>query len=302
MFMQWYLERTPVHIGDAINKTLEIVEKDQDPFYGIPSGFVSLDRLTQGWQPRELTVIAARPAVGKTAFALSIARNAAVDFSIPTAFFSLEMSTVSLTRRLILSESGVGYGKLRGVEKVEIADWFQMESSLSKLSKAPLYIDDTCALTPEEFMKKVKELIIQHGVRLIIVDYIHLMSHVERAESLREKDDEVLLCLKEAAMVYGVSVIAISFIKRPTRKNYSRPILTDLDAYCPSAVDYADKIILLHRPSFLSPEIGDGNTDILQVDLAKNKVGDIGSFDLFLDKERGIVIEPGICDETDHNA
>ena len=294
MFMQWYLERTPVHIGDAINKTLEIVEKDQDPFYGIPSGFVSLDRLTHGWQPRELTVIAARPAVGKTAFALSIARNAAVDFSIPTAFFSLEMSTVSLTRRLVLSESGVGYGKLCGVEKIESADWFQMESSLSKLSKAPLYIDDTCALTPEEF-------IVQHGVRLIIVDYIHLMSHVEQAESLREKDDEVLLCLKEAAMVYGVSVIAISFIKRPTRKNYSRPILTDLDAYCPSAVDYADKIILLHRPSFLSPEMGDGNTDILQVDLAKNKVGEIGSFDLFLDKERVRVIEPGIYDETDHN-
>lgn len=211
------------------------------------------------------------------------------------------MSTVSLTRRLVLSESGVGYGKLCGVEKIESADWFQMESSLSKLSKAPLYIDDTCALTPEEFMKKVKELIVQHGVRLIIVDYIHLMSHVEQAESLREKDDEVLLCLKEAAMVYGVSVIAISFIKRPTRKNYSRPILTDLDAYCPSAVDYADKIILLHRPSFLSPEMGDGNTDILQVDLAKNKVGEIGSFDLFLDKERVRVIEPGIYDETDHN-
>ena len=285
------MECETVHIGDAINRTLEIVERDQDPFYGIPSGFMSLDRVTHGWQPRELTMIAARPAVGKTAFALSIARNAAVDFGVPTAYFSLEMSTVMLTRRLIVSESGIQFEKIRGVEKLESVDWFQMESALSKLSKAPLYIDDSCALTIDEFMKKVKDLITQYGVRLIIVDYIHLMSNMDHARTVREKDDEVILCLKEAAMVYGVSIIAISFIRRPTRKNYTKPILTDLDVYCPSAVDYADKIILLHRPSFLSLEENAGNMDILQVDLAKNSIGDICSIDLFLDKERGRVVE-----------
>lgn len=285
------MECETVHIGDAINRTLEIVERDQDPFYGIPSGFMSLDRVTHGWQPRELTMIAARPAVGKTAFALSIARNAAVDFGVPTAYFSLEMSTVMLTRRLIVSESGIQFEKIRGVEKLESVDWFQMESALSKLSKAPLYIDDSCALTTDEFMKKVKDLIKQYGVQLIIVDYIHLMSNMDHARTVREKDDEVILCLKEAAMVYGVSIIAISFIRRPTRKNYTKPILTDLDVYCPSAVDYADKIILLHRPSFLSLEENAGNMDILQVDLAKNSIGDICSIDLFLDKERGRVVE-----------
>lgn len=285
------MECETVHIGDAINRTLEIVERDQDPFYGIPSGFMSLDRVTHGWQPRELTMIAARPAVGKTAFALSIARNAAVDFGVPTAYFSLEMSTVMLTRRLIVSESGIQFEKIRGVEKLESVDWFQMESALSKLSKAPLYIDDSCALTIDEFMKKVKDLITQYGVRLIIIDYIHLMSNMDHARTMREKDDEVILCLKEAAMVYGVSIIAISFIRRPTRKNYTKPILTDLDVYCPSAVDYADKIILLHRPSFLSLEENAGNMDILQVDLAKNSIGDICSIDLFLDKERGKVVE-----------
>ena len=285
------MECETVHIGDAINRTLEIVERDQDPFYGIPSGFMSLDRVTHGWQPRELTMIAARPAVGKTAFALSIARNAAVDFGVPTAYFSLEMSTVMLTRRLIVSESGIQFEKIRGVEKLESVDWFQMESALSKLSKAPLYIDDSCALTIDEFMKKVKDLITQYGVRLIIIDYIHLMSNMDHARTMREKDDEVILCLKEAAMVYGVSIVAISFIRRPTRKNYTKPILTDLDVYCPSAVDYADKIILLHRPSFLSLEENAGNMDILQVDLAKNSIGDICSIDLFLDKERGRVVE-----------
>lgn len=285
------MECETVNIGDAINRTLEIVERDQDPFYGIPSGFMSLDRVTHGWQPRELTMIAARPAVGKTAFALSIARNAAVDFGVPTAYFSLEMSTVMLTRRLIVSESGIQFEKIRGLVKMESVDWFQIESALSKLSKAPLYIDDSCALTTDEFMKKVKGLITQYGVRLIIVDYIHLMSNMDHARTVREKDDEVILCLKEAAMVYGVSIIAISFIRRPTRKNYTKPILTDLDVYCPSAVDYADKIILLHRPSFLSLEENAGNMDILQVDLAKNSIGDICSFDLFLDKERGRVVE-----------
>ena len=285
------MECETVNIGDAINRTLEIVERDQDPFYGIPSGFMSLDRVTHGWQPRELTMIAARPAVGKTAFALSIARNAAVDFGVPTAYFSLEMSTVMLTRRLIVSESGIQFEKIRGLVKMESVDWFQIESALSKLSKAPLYIDDSCALTTDEFMKKVKGLITQYGVRLIIVDYIHLMSNMDHARTVREKDDEVILCLKEAAMVYSVSIIAISFIRRPTRKNYTKPILTDLDVYCPSAVDYADKIILLHRPSFLSLEENAGNMDILQVDLAKNSIGDICSFDLFLDKERGRVVE-----------
>ena len=180
---------------------------------------------------------------------------------------------------------------------MESVDWFQIESTLSKLSKAPLYIDDSCALTTDEFLKKVKDLITQYGVRLIIVDYIHLMSHMDRARTMREKDDEVILCLKEAAMVYGVSIIAISFIRRPTRKNYTKPILTDLDVYCPSAVDYADKIILLHRPSFLSPEENSGNMDLLQVDIAKNSIGDIGSFDLFLDKEKGRVIGREAYDE-----
>lgn len=289
-----------VHICDAINRTLEIVERDQDPFYGIPSGFMSLDRATHGWQPRELTMIAARPAVGKTAFALSLARNAAVDFNVPTAYFSLEMSTIMLTRRLIVSESGVPFEKIRGTEKLESVDWYQMESTLSKLSKAPLYIDDSCALTTDEFLEKVKDLTSQYGVRLIIVDYVHLMSNMDHARTVREKDDEVLLCLKEAAMVYGVSIIAISFIRRPTRKNYTKPILTDLDVYCPSAVDYADKIILLHRPSFLSPEENTGNLDLLQVELAKNSMGDICSFDLFLDKERGRVIGREAYDEKNH--
>ena len=294
------MECVPVHIGDAINKALEIVERNQDPFYGIPSGFMSLDRVTHGWQPRELTIIAARPAVGKTAFALSIARNAAVDFSIPTAYFSLEMSTVMLTSRLIVSESSVQFEKIRGIEKLENIDWYQMESSLSKLSKAPLYIDDTCALRTDEFMKKAKDLITQYSVKLIIVDYIHLMGSMDHSRTMREKDDEVLLCLKEAAMVFGVSIIAISFIKRPIRKNYTKPILADLDVYCPTAVDYADKIILLHRPSILSLETNTDNMDLLQVDLVKNSVGDVGSFDLFLDKKRGRVVERDPYDSIDH--
>ena len=101
-------------------------------------------------------------------------------------------------------------------------------------------------------------------------------------------------------MVYGVSIIAISFIKRPIRKNYTKPILTDLDVYCPSAVDYADKIILLHRPSFLSSEENTEDMDLMQVDLVKNSIGDVGSFDLFLDKERGRVVEREPYDSIDH--
>ena len=285
------MESGTIKIGDAINSTLEIVEKDQNAFFGIPSGYKSLDRLTHGWQEGELIVVGARPAVGKTAFALSLARNTAVDFGIPTAYFSLEMSTVMLTRRLIVAESGIRHEKMRGDEKLTAEDWFQMEYSLSKLSEAPLYIDDTSALTTDEFMNKVKDLIILYDVKLIIVDYIHLMSGRNQTRASREKDDEVIECLKETALKFRISIIAISFIKRPIRKNYIRPILPDLDSYCPAAVDYADKIILLHRPSFLSSDPCEGKMDTIEVDLAKNDVGDIGSVALFLDKERVRVVE-----------
>ena len=285
------LRRGPIHIGEAINQTLELVEKDQNPFSGIPSGFIVLDRITHGWQPGELIVIAARPAVGKTAFALSIARNTAVDFNIPVAYFSLEMSVASLTKRLIVSESGIGFEKIRGAEKLEACDWYQMESYLAKLVSAPLYIDDSCALTTDEFMGRVKELVAQHSVRMIVVDYIHLMRAWDHSKTSKEENDEILLCLKEAALKYRVAIIAITYLRRPVRKNYSGPILTDLDAFCPAAVDYSDKIILLHRPSFLSLDSSENKMDLLHLELAKNNTGDVASMDLFLDMESGRVME-----------
>ena len=216
-----------IHIAEAVRRTRELAENDQDGIVGIPSGFASLDRLTNGWQPGDLIVLAGRPSVGKTAFALSLARNAAVDYGTPVAYFSLELSAFSLTKRLLMSDPGTTF------------------------EDSPLYIDDTPCLSMEEIIGKTKDLTANHYVKLVIIDYIHLLEDWNS----REPDERILIQLKEAAVKYNVAVIALSYVLRPIRKNYSGPILSDLDACCPRVVDYADKIILLHRRQSLNLEL-----------------------------------------------
>ena len=287
-----YSPRGPVHICDAINKTMVFIEKWQSGVIGIPSGLPSLDQVIKGWQAGELVIVGGRPAVGKTAFALTLARNAAINFNIPTAFFSLEMSTVSLTRRLIVSETRLPSCKLHGSVSMDNEDWSSMEKSLRRLSGAPLYIDDTPALSTQEFTDRVKDLHLNHGVKLVFVDYLHLMTDQSCPRlSAEEKNERILRALKETALLTGTAVIAISHVRRPTRKNYVRPTLPDLFLYCPAAADYADRILLLHRPSFLSLDCREGNYSRLEFEVAKNNIGDVALFDLYLDKDGIKVVE-----------
>lgn len=280
----------PVHIGDAINRTMDIIEKGQILCFGIPSGFPLLDRFTHGWQEGELVLIGGRPAIGKTTLALSMARNAAVDFGVPTAYFSLEMSSVQLTKRLIVSESSVPVDKVNGTSKVYGEDWQRMERALSGLSEAPLYIDDTSALSTMEFDMRVKDLVENHGVRLVFVDYLHLMDR-DHSKSSEEEDDRIIRDLKKTAQSTGTTIIAISYVKRPTRRNYVRPVLSDLLFYCPSAAEYADRILLLNRPSFLGLTDDYGPKDLLELNLVKNNIGDIALVNMYLDTERLRVVE-----------
>lgn len=290
----------PLHIGDAINRSLEIVEKGQAGVFGIPSGFPSLDRITQGWGEGELIVIGARPCMGKTALALAMARNAAVDFGVPTAYCSLESSIIELTNRLIVAESGISMEQLDGRDVMGAGDWLRMETSLAKLAKAPLYLDDTPSKAIRDFRLGVfqshaEALIKDKGVRLVFVDSLQeICPGWERhiPEHLAEECEKNLRFLKEMTEGYGVAIIVLSWIGRPYEWSGQPPTLLDLGDYCQCAEEYADKIILLDRPAFFAFDISEDGTEPLLVRVVQNRKGRIGQAELVFDRERIQVSEP----------
>lgn len=279
----------PIQIGDAIKLSLKHDEGHDDGSHAIPFGFPSLDRLTGGWKERELIVIGARPAVGKTVFALNVARNAAVEHDIPTAYYSTEVPVSELTYKLIASETGVTPERLQDDVILDNGNWRQLEPFLVRLSRAPLYIDDTPSLRIRALEERIRSNVLAYRVRLVVIDHLQqLLPDDDTAfDSKRKETEDYLRRIKELAVELGIAVILLTNIRRPTRKNYSGPITRDLDAYCPPAEDYADKIILLHRPSFLGHEIDGGKTDLLQLLLVKNGNGAVGNVNLVY-KSKGV--------------
>src|SRR6185503_1837838 len=161
-------------VTKALNQ-LQLIKEHKDSVTGVPSGFVSLDRITSGWQKSDLVIVAARPGMGKTAFVLSMARNAAVDFKKPVAFFSLEMSSLQLTNRLISGETEIPAEKIRR-GNLEEHEWEQLVHKVDTLSEAPLFIDDTPAINIFELRAKARRLKMQHDIQMIVIDYLQLMS------------------------------------------------------------------------------------------------------------------------------
>ena len=188
--IQSNVRREVQDIGSLINIAMSDIQEMQGNtgLNGVPCGFYSIDRITMGWQKSDLIILAARPSVGKTAFSLNLARNAAVDHHMAVAFFSLEMSAIQLVKRLITSESGLPADKIKGGAKLEDYEWEQLEYKLKALSKAPLYIDDTPGLPLMEFRTKAKNLVKNKGVRLIIVDYLQLMQGPAELKGMREQE------------------------------------------------------------------------------------------------------------------
>lgn len=290
----------PVHIGDAINRTLDLLEKDKAGVVGIPSGYPSLDRITQGWGKGELIVIGARPCVGKTALALGMARNAAVEFGVPTAYCTLESSAVELTNRLIVAESGLTMEQLEGRGPMEDKDWFQMETSLARLAKAPLYLSDTPARASRdyrlgEFQSQADSLVKDKGVRLVFVDNLQDVSPGwarYTPECLAEECRKNLRFLKEMTMDYGITIIVLTWIERPERWSGPCSTILNLGDYCPCAEEYADKIILLERPALFSFDLSDDGTEPFLVRVVQNRNGRIGEADFVFDRHKIQVTEP----------
>ena len=232
-------------------RRIEDISKRQG-LSGVSTGFEKLDKLTSGWQPSDLIIIAARPGMGKTALTLSMARNIAVLKEIPVAFFSLEMSSVQLITRLISAETGLSSEKLR-TGKLAAHEWEQLNVKVSALEKAPLFIDDTPSLSIFDLRAKARRLASQHGIKLIIIDYLQLMTAVTNNKSGNREQEISTISrnLKALAKELDVPVIALSQLSRAveTRGGTKRPLLSDLRESGAIEQD-ADIVSFIYRPEY----------------------------------------------------
>lgn len=272
-------------IGKVINEALDDIQKLQGStgLSGVPSGFASLDGITQGWQASDLIILAARPSVGKTAFVLNLTRNAAVDFNMPVAFFSLEMPSIQLAKRMMVSETRLSGDKFRGGEKIEDWEWKQLDIQLKRLVKAPIYIDDTPSLPVMEFRSKVKKLVKQKGVRLVVVDYLQLMQGPSELRGMREQEVAAISrTLKATAKEMNVPIIALSQLSRQSENRQGsnrRPQLSDLRESGSIEQD-ADMVIFIHRYDYQGLSENPDDVGRTQIIIAKHRNGAIADIDM----------------------
>jgi len=258
-------------------ENIEKAKKNVDGVSGVPSGFTALDRVTAGWQNSDMVVIAARPGMGKTAFVLSMARNIAVDFNIPVAIFSLEMASVQLVNRLISGETGIRGEKIRK-GNLEDHEFTQLHTRLKKLSKAPIYIDDTPSLSIFELRAKARRMKSKHNIAIIIIDYLQLMTAASDKGGNREQEISMISrSIKTIAKELNIPIIALSQLSRAveTRGGDKRPMLSDLRESGAIEQD-ADIVSFLYRPEYydiMEDENGNSNANIGQVIIAKHRNG-----------------------------
>jgi replicative DNA helicase len=260
-------------------KEIESAKNSEGKLRGVPSGFTELDRLTAGWQKSDLVVIAARPGMGKTAFALTLTRNAAVN-GFPVAIFSLEMSSVQLATRLISSETEIPGEKLKKGDLRE-DEWKQLNTKVKGLEDAPIYIDDTPALSIFELRAKCRRLKEQHNIQLIVVDYIQLMRAGDNTGNREQEISTISRSLKALAKELNVPVLVLSQLNRSveTRGGLKRPQLSDLRESGAIEQD-ADMVIFIYRPEYYDMLEGEDGEDLRgkgEIIIAKHRNGSLDS-------------------------
>ncbi|HEY0654672.1 MAG TPA: replicative DNA helicase [Chryseosolibacter sp.] len=258
---------------------LQILKDHKDGLTGVPSGFTALDRITSGWQRSDLVIIAARPGMGKTAFVVSAMRNAAVDFKMPVAIFSLEMASVQLVNRMISAEAELDSEKIK---KGQLADheWAQLVHKTSKLSAAPIFIDDTPALSVLELRAKCRRLKAEHNIQLIIIDYLQLMRG-DQGGNREQEIASISRALKGIAKELNVPVLALSQLSRSveTRGGDKRPQLSDLRESGSIEQD-ADIVMFLYRAEYYKitvDEDGMPTQGVGEAIIAKHRNGSTGT-------------------------
>ena len=267
-----------VDLGSALNKALERIQRSQQStgLTGVPSGFPSLDAITMGWQEGNLIVIGARPGHGKTAIALNMARFAAVERGIPTAFFTLEMTDMELADRLIGTETGLTSKKRKGRVKMQDEEWGMLEEALLRAARAPLFIDETPGLTISEFTSKIKRMKSERNIKVAFVDYLQLMNGSGHDSQFRAQEiGEISRQLKETAKELHIPIIALAQLNRNLMGRIGtingRPMLSDLKDSGSIEQD-ADMVLFIHRPTLLG--ITEQSEDFAELIIAKNRAGE----------------------------
>ncbi len=274
-------------IDTVIQKAFEQIEAAslrEDGLSGVPSGFVSMDKITSGWQRSDLVILAARPSMGKTAFVLSMARNMAVEHNQGVAFFSLEMSSIQLVNRLIAAETELGSEKIRNGQLAD-HEWRQLEEKTKRLAKSPIFIDDTPAISLFELRSKCRKLKSKDNISIVIIDYLQLMTGPPETRGNREQEVSMISRgLKAIAKELDLPVIALSQLNRSVemRSGDKRPQLSDLRESGAIEQD-ADIVMFIHRPEKMGiTEDAEGNSTkgLAEIILAKHRNGAVTDVEL----------------------
>lgn len=275
-----------VSIKTVLSHTLEKIEQmsnNKGNVTGVPSYFADLDRMTSGWQPSDLIILAARPAMGKTTFGLNIAYNAAARGKLPVAVFSLEMSREQLVQRLISAEAMIDQHKLR-TGRLQDEEWLRLTKAAQPLSTAQIYIDDTPAISVLELRAKARRLKAEKGLALIVIDYLQLMQVNNRKNDNRQQEiSEISRSLKALARELDVPVLALSQLSRAVEQTHEkRPALSHLRESGALEQD-SDLVMFIYREDYYNPE--SEKPGIAEIILAKHRNGPTGSVELGFIKE-----------------
>ena len=294
-------------IMTQVIKDIEFAANHKTELLGVPSGYFELDKITNGWQNGNLIIIAARPSMGKTAFALNIMRNAAVDYGMAAAIFSLEMEKKELVRRLIASETKINSRKLMNGELSE-SEWKRLNEQIERLNKAPIYINDS-GISVFELRAIARRLKKKYDIKLLVVDYLQLMNadNVKKNTNREQEVSIISRSLKSLAKELNIPIIALSQLNRELEKRsdkHKRPMLSDLRESGAIEQD-ADMVIFIHRPERLGithDEEGQPTEGVAEIIIAKNRNGVtdtvklrfIGDYTLFTnwDDDEGMFDEP----------
>lgn len=279
------LKKDYTQINPVIEEAYQLIQKAAartDGLSGLETGFTDLDKMTSGWQNSDLIIIAARPAMGKTAFALSMAKNIAVNFHNPVALFSLEMSNVQLVNRLISNVCEIRNDKIKSGQ-LESYEWEQLDYKLKDLINAPLFVDDTPSLSVFELRTKARRLVREHQVKLIMIDYLQLMNASGMSFGSRQEEiSTISRSLKGLAKELGIPIIALSQLNRnvETREGNEgkRPKLSDLRESGAIEQD-ADIVCFIHRPEYykiLKDEDNEDTSGMAEIVIAKHRNGAVG--------------------------
>ena len=266
------------HISRVLNKTFEDMELAagrKGEVTGIPSGFAELDKLTAGFQEGDLVIVAGRPSMGKTAFALNVAFNAAKETSLPALVFTMEMSREQLVRRMLSSEGRVDASKMRAPSRLDQSDWRRLTNTAGVLHQVPVYLDDNAPMTPLDIRAKSRRLKAEKGLGLVVVDYLQLMQAGGRRKDNREQEiSEISRSLKGLAKELRVPIVALSQLNRSVEGRPDKhPMMSDLRESGAIEQD-ADVIMFVYRDEQYNPNTPDKG--IAEIIIGKQRSGPTG--------------------------